>query len=136
MSIRTQQIESTLQRAISQLVATQLGDPRIVGLVSVTRVQISPDLHNAFVYVSVLPAKHEKTTVHGLQSAAPRIRMMLRKSVRMRAIPQLEFRLDQSIKKEADILGAIHQAIQREKRAPDEVETSEATQAPPEDQPR
>ncbi len=137
MSIRTQQIESTLQRAISEVVAKRLGDPRIAGLISITRVQVSPDLHNAYVYISVLPERHEKTSLHGLQSASRRIHALLRKAVRLRAIPQLEFRLDKSIKKEADVLDAIRQAVEREgPRSENDNTPTPPEDTPPEDQPR
>ena len=114
MSHRQQQLESTLQRAISQVIAQRLSDPRIAGLVSITRVQVSPDRHNAYVYVSVLPEEHEKLTMHGLQSATGRIQTLLRKAVAVRTLPALEFRLDKSIKKEAAAQHAIHQAMENE----------------------
>jgi ribosome-binding factor A len=119
MSIRTQQIESTLKRAISEVIVKQLGDPRIVGLVSVTRVQISPDLRDAFVYISVLPEQHEGKSLHGLRSATGRIHSLLRKKVAMRAVPRLDFRLDKSLKKEAVVFDAIRQASERDPPLPD-----------------
>ena len=114
MSKRTLQIESTLRRAISTVLAREISDPRITGLVSVTRVQISPDLHDAYVYVSVLPAKYGKRTLAGLKSATRHIQSLVLKQVALRAVPRIEFRLDEMLKKQSEVLAAIQRGMGRE----------------------
>lgn len=93
MSYRRQQVESTLKRVISRVLARQLSDPRIVGMVSVTHVDVSPDWRHALVYVSVLPDKVQQKSVHGLRHAAGRIHSLVRKEMAMRVVPQFEFRV-------------------------------------------
>lgn len=118
MTIRKQQVESVLKRAISQVLARQISDPRISGMVSVTHVDVSPDLHEAFVYVSVLPERHEKRTLYGLRHAAGYIQSLVIRSVKMRQVPNLEFRLDSSLKKQAEVLDAIRRGMEKQSEAP------------------
>src|SRR5687768_14698741 len=101
MSHRREQLESSLQRAVSELLAEGLGDPRVRGLVTVTGVEVSPDNHYADVGVSVLPATQEALTLAGLQAAAGHLRTDVARKLRMRTVPQLRFRVDPSIKKQA-----------------------------------
>jgi len=114
MSFRKQQVESTLRRIISQVLARELSDPRIVGMVSVTRISLSPDLRDALVFVSVLPEKYEKRTLSGLRHAAGHIQGLVTKAMAMKVIPRLDFRLDESLKKESGVLNAIRKAMERE----------------------
>lgn len=116
MSIREQQVESVLKRSISWVLQQKLSDPRVQGIVTVTRVDVSPDLRQAAVYVSVLPAKLESCTIHGLRSASPHIHKLISRRVTIKTMPQLDFRLDQSLKKQAAIFAAIQEGIEREER--------------------
>jgi ribosome-binding factor A len=115
MSFRKQQVESLLKRAISQVLTQKLSDPRVTGMVSVTRVEVSPDFHNAFVYVTILPEKAEKTTLHGLKHAVGHIYNAVCKLVALKTVPKMEFRLDKAFKKEAAVLGAIRRGLDQEK---------------------
>lgn len=101
MTHRTEQVNSTLQRAVQTVLARGLSDPRIRGLVSVTRVRVDDDLSHATVYVSVMPEEHAELTMHGLRAAAARIRSDVGRAVRIRRMPGLSFRLDDSIKQQA-----------------------------------
>src|SRR5688500_10661993 len=117
MSIRKLQIESTLKRAVSQVLSRGLSDPRIAGLVSVTRLEVSPDLHDAYVYVSVIPEKYEKRTLAGLRHASAHIHSMVFKAVDLKGVPRLDFRLDTGLKKEAAVLDAIRRGLSQEAAA-------------------
>jgi len=121
MSHRKSQIESTLKRAISELLISRLSDPRIVGMVSITRLKVSPDLHDAYVYVSVLPDHHQQKTLQGLRHAAGHIQSLLLKQVKMRTVPRLNFCMDQSLKKQTAILDAIDQDQQRSRQNPTDI---------------
>lgn len=109
MSHRKQQVESTLRKLISDTLTRQVSDPRILGLVSVTRVDVSPDFRHAAVYVSVIPDHYQRRTVQGLRHAAGYIHALVYKALEMRSVPQLDFRLDESLKKQAQVLDAIEQ---------------------------
>lgn len=113
MTKRVEQVESTLRRAIAEVLQRQISDPRIEGLVSITQVKVSPDLRDAYVHVSVLPEKHQKKTLYGLRHAAIHIQALVKKKVALRVVPHLDFRLDTSLKKQAEVMGAIQQAIDR-----------------------
>ena len=114
MTVRQHQIESVLQRAISTVLQRKLSDPRIRGLVSVTSVRVSSDLRQATVLVSVLPEQHASCTIHGLRSAAGHIHARIKKSITTRNVQHLDFKLDDSLKKQAAISQAIAEGIQRE----------------------
>ncbi|MCX5659006.1 MAG: 30S ribosome-binding factor RbfA [Planctomycetota bacterium] len=115
MSIRKAQIESALRRAVSEVLSRHgAADPRIVGLVSVTRIDVSPDLHQAQVYVSVIPERHQKRTIAGLRAATRFIQGQVSKAMTMKTMPHLEFRLDETLKKEAEVFDAIRRGVHRE----------------------
>jgi ribosome-binding factor A len=113
MTRRIAQVESTLQRAIAKVLQREVSDPQIRGLVSITRVKVSPDLAEARVFVSIMPARHEHQTMAGLHRATGRIRAITRKEVAIRSMPQLRFELDQSLKEQARVYEAIDQGIRR-----------------------
>jgi len=72
----------------------KLKDPR-VGFVTITHIEVTPDLRKAVVFYTVLGEERErKGTRAGLRSAAPRLRTTLGHSVRLRYTPELEFRED------------------------------------------
>lgn len=107
MSHRRQQMESTLQKVIGKIFATGLADPRIRGMVSVTSVSVSPDMRNATVGISVIPQEYQKTTWHGIRHAAKHIQSLVLKQMKIRQVPRLDFVLDESLKKGAEVLDAI-----------------------------
>ncbi len=99
-----------IRRAVQAVLTKGLNDPRVRGLLSVTRVEVSDDLARAAVLVSVVPAEQATLTLHGLQHAARHIQLRVRETVRIRRMPRLVFRLDESIKREAGVYGAIIEA--------------------------
>lgn len=116
MSLHTDQVASVLRRAIQQVLSRGLNDPRVQGLISVTQVQVSDDLVDATVSVSVMPAERAELTVHGLRHAARYIRTEVGRSVRMRRVPRFSFRLDESLKKESRTIAAINEAVRADER--------------------
>ncbi len=120
MSRRTDQVNSTLQRAVQDVLARGLHDPRISGLTTVTDVTVSPDLRSAIVLVSVLPEKKEALTLHGLQDAAGHIRRQVARAVHMRRIPELKFQVDLATKEQAAVLSAIAKARSEFHDSPDD----------------
>lgn len=110
-----------MKRALAQVLQRDISDPRIEGMVSITQVKVAPDLSEAYVSVSVLPAEKQTKTLYGLRHAASHIHSKLNKHMRLRTIPQLQFRLDDSLKKQAQVMDAIHKAMEK---------TGEATEPP------
>ncbi|MDP7029393.1 MAG: 30S ribosome-binding factor RbfA [Phycisphaerales bacterium] len=124
MTRHQEQIDAVVQRAVQKVLSRGLNDPRVRGLVSVTRVTVSPDSSEATVWCSVLPATHAKASLHGLNAASGWVGRKVGDEVRMRRVPRLRFVLDESIKKEARVLGAIRDAMEREGTPHDEEEQS------------
>ena len=94
---RVRRLNEQLKREISQLLRTQVHDPR-VGAVVVTGVHASPDLAQAQVWVQI-PGDEERraSALEGLAAAASFIRRQLGVIMRVRRVPELEFREDRSL---------------------------------------
>lgn len=107
MTQRTDQLAAQIQRAVSHELIKGLNDARVRGLVSVTRVTVTADLAEATVGISVLPAEHAELTLHGLHSATPYLQRAVARVVRMKRVPRLSFQLDRSLKRLAEIDGAL-----------------------------
>ncbi len=109
MSRRTDQVASTLQRAAQQVLTRGLQDPRIRGLITVTRVVVSEDLKSATVYVSVLPKDKQELTLHGLIAAGAHIRRRIGDLVALKQMPKLLFKVDQAVQTQAQVYEALGQ---------------------------
>ena len=105
MTRRTDRINGLLRHEISQLLARELNDPRLSGVVSIIRVETSTDLSFARVFVSVLGNREEKETVlRGISSAAGFMRRELRGRLTIRHVPDLKFILDESMEEAEQII--------------------------------
>ena len=114
MTQHASQIESVLLRAVQDVFSRGLNDPRVRGLVSVTRVVLAGDYSEATVWCSVLPEEHGALSIRGIESAGRWIRREAAEKVRLRRMPQLRFKLDASLKKQADVLSAINEGRRRD----------------------
>lgn len=129
MTKRIEQAESTLRKALAQVLQRNISDPRIRGMVSITQVVISQDLKQAKVGVSVLPEEYAKRTVSGLKAASRHIHSEVMKLVALRVVPHLRFELDESLKQADEVFQAIDQAKAREQNSDvteDAIEPDEA----------
>jgi ribosome-binding factor A len=94
---RHARIAEEIHHEISAMIAGELKDPRIIGLVTVTEVRITPDLKVARIYVSVLGSEEEHTsTLKGLAAASGFARRELGVRLQMRRSPELLFIDDRS----------------------------------------
>ena len=114
MSTHAHQIESVLRRSVQDILSRGLNDPRVRGLVSVTKVDVSPDYAEAIVWCSVLPEEHGPLSIKGIEHASAWIRRTVASKVSLRRMPRLSFRLDQSLKKQAEVLSAINEGRRRD----------------------
>ena len=97
-SIKNTRVNAVVQQELSLLISREIKDPRISPLTSVVAVDVTPDLKQAKVYISVLgDEEKKKETYEGLKSASSHLRAMLAKNINLRNTPQLEFIMDQSI---------------------------------------
>lgn len=95
-SHRLDKINEELKKEISHVINFELKNANITGMISVTRVRITPDLRYAKVYVSVLNSKNLKKTLDGLKRASGFIKGRVAKTVNLRVTPQLVFEYDDS----------------------------------------
>lgn len=102
-SNRMGRINEEIQRELSDLIRT-VKDPRVHGLISITRVDTTNDLKTAKIYVSVLDKSDADQVVKGLKSAAGYLRRELGRALSLRATPELLFVRDDSIDRGAHIL--------------------------------
>lgn len=113
MSRRTERIAGELMAEIARILREEVSDPRI-GLVTLTRVDVAPDLTHAVVYWSSLATPEQlATTAQGLDSAAPFVRRALARELPLKRTPELHFRRDPSLElaqRTAGLLGEIDES--------------------------
>jgi ribosome-binding factor A len=91
---RPERLGQEIRIVLAEVIARQVKDPRI-GFVTVTRVELTPDLHHARVYVSVLGSPEEQeSSIEGLSSAAGFLRREIVHRLDLRRAPELAFILD------------------------------------------
>jgi ribosome-binding factor A len=96
-SHRPERVAELIRQAVGEFLTGKVRDPRI-GFVTVTGVEVSPDLSHANVRVSVMGAVEEKErSLEGLASAARYLRAHLAGQLRLRTSPELHFHLDRGI---------------------------------------
>ena len=114
MTRRTERLNDLLREEISQVLQHQVRDPRLGGLLSITRVDISPDMRYARVFVSILGSEEEKDrALQGLVRAQGFFRRELARRLNLRRTPLLSFHRDDSIEEAARVLEIMGQ-VERE----------------------
>lgn len=95
---------------MADILIDEVSDPRLE-LVTVTGVEVSPDLRHAIVYV-IAHGDQERyeSALQGLKSATGRIRSALGKRVRLKFVPELHFRIDPSVDEGMRIAEALKHA--------------------------
>ncbi len=125
MSQRTERIDELLRQEIGQALEGELADPAL-GFVTVTDVETSPDLAHARVWVSVIGSDEQrKASLAALRRAMPYIRHGLGAKIRLRRIPELDVRLDDSVERGTRVLHLIDELAAG--RTPDELPGSGET---------
>lgn len=100
---RMGRINEEVQRELAALIPN-VKDPRVTGMISVTAVDVTPDLKFAKVYISVLDKEDSGQVLKGLKSAAGYLRRELGRALNLRHTPELTFFRDDSMAKGAHIL--------------------------------
>jgi ribosome-binding factor A len=103
MSRRVARVAEALQEAVAELVQRDIKDPR-VGMVTITRASVSPDLRHARVYFSRLGDDADvQRSLEGLRSAAGYIRTQVARRLQLRVAPEIRFEVDANIEYAARI---------------------------------
>ena len=125
LSHRIERIAEQFREEVSQILATEVADPD-VGLVTVTRVKVTPDLSLARVYWTLLgDAAERKRTTKALQRAAPFVRHVLATRITLRRVPEVAFQYDEGL--------AAHQRVEELLHEIHEADAVRAQDAPPAD---
>ena len=116
---RVKRLNSLLKEVLSEVITKDVKDPRMAPLVTVTQVEISKDLHNAKVHVSIIgDDKQRRDTLEALESAAGYIGVNASKKVVMRFFPTLTFKLDTTVDEQMKIDSLIDQIHREEENRP------------------
>ena len=95
---RSERVADEIKKNVCSIINNNLKDPRINGLISVTGVTVTRDLRNAKIFLSLYGDKTKQNDVfEAIKNAKGFIRRELASMVRMRYIPELSFKLDDSI---------------------------------------
>lgn len=95
MSKRLARVSETLQHEISSIVKKELADPRLEGI-TITEVDVSPDLKYATVYITSLTISAEEA-LKALKKAKGKIKSYIGKELSLRYLPELDFKEDKSL---------------------------------------
>ena len=108
MSRRSERTSKLIQREISGLLEREVNDPRLIKLISVTEVSLSPDLRHAKVFVSTLGNEiNKEDMLAGFNKASGFLRRELASHLKLKYAPQLSFHYDDSIERGARLLNLI-----------------------------
>lgn len=119
MSQRTERIDELLRQEIGEILSREVGDPRI-GFVTVTDVETAPDLRHARVWVSVIaPQGEREAALAALGRAMSFVRRELGTRLRLKRIPELHVRLDDTAQRGTRVLQLLHEL--EEGRTPEEL---------------
>ena len=120
---RKLRINAQLQGELAMLIRNELSDPRVVGI-TVTGVDVSPDLRNAKVLVSLLGSDEQlKEAIKGLAHAAGKLRHELGERLRLRYVPHLHFTADAALREGDRISALIKNAVRNDDVAESEPES-------------
>jgi ribosome-binding factor A len=109
---RTRRIAEQIQRELADIIRTELKDPRVNSLVTVTGVEVSRDQAHAKVFFTLLgDADKIEETTEGLKRAAGFLRTQLAQRMQLRTIPQLDFKYDASVERGIKLTRLIDEAV-------------------------
>src|ERR1700712_1917306 len=115
MSRRTERVGSTIQKELAQIILRELNDPRLVGMPSITRVKVSPDLSVADVYVTIMGTPGQQSAaLNALKHSAGLMRTRLTKALTLRVAPFIKFHIDEQLKKELNVLSLLEKVKQED----------------------
>lgn len=117
---RAERLAEAIRTEVATFLRDGAKDPRLVGFVTVTGVEVTRDLRRAAVFVSVMGTDTERaSTLDGLNSLATHLRSRIGRTLRLRLAPEIAFSLDQSVQRAARIETLLAQ-VREGKPAPDD----------------
>src|ERR1041385_7320291 len=117
-SRRVLKAAEAIREVVSMAILTDLRDPRIEG-VTVTYVEVSPDMRQAKVHVSIMgDNKQQQLCLHGLRSSAGYLQSKISDRIDTRYTPRLRFELDDGVKKSLAISQMLHDLLPESNESP------------------
>lgn len=114
-SVKNTRINGEVLKELSNIIRSEIKDPRINPMTSVVSVEVAPDLKTCKAYISVLgDEQSQKDTITGLKSAEDYIRRELARTVNLRNTPEIKFILDQSIEYGINMSKLIDEVTQKD----------------------
>lgn len=109
---RQEKMARVVKGVVSDAITNHLSDPRIVGFVSITKVEMTSDLRNANVYVSIFGGKEseQKKTFAAIEHARFKIQSLLADKTTSKFCPALHFFKDEKFKKTLETMRLINEA--------------------------
>ena len=122
-SVKNTRINGEVLKELSNIIRSEIKDPRINPMTSVVAVEVTPDLKTCKAYISVLgDEKSQQDTIIGLKSAEGYIRRQLARTVNLRNTPEIRFILDQSIEYGINMSKLIDEVTEHDSKMHVEVE--------------
>src|SRR6188472_4086277 len=113
-SRRTQKAAEAIREVVSMAILTELKDPRVRN-VTVTQVEVTPDMRQAKVFVSIMgDDKQQNLVLHGLENSAGFLQSKVAKRIDTRYTPRLSFVLDLGVKRSIEIAQILQQVLPKQ----------------------
>lgn len=113
-SRRTERLSQLIRNEVSDMLQRGINDPRLERFISVTGVEISADLRDAKILVSVIGSEEEKAdAMRGFKAASGFFRRELAHRIEIRQFPDIYFALDETIERGERVLNLIDQVVEK-----------------------
>ncbi len=117
MGSRPERVQEALRQEVARIVQMEMRDPRL-GFITITKVELTKDLRFAKVYFSVLGEEKDKAlALKGLNSAKGYIKGLVADRVKLRLVPDLSFRIDNTIEHTLEIFDVMNRLKKERKDA-------------------
>lgn len=111
---RADRVAEAIRTEVATFLHEGAKDPRLVGIVTITGVEVGRDLRHARIFVTILGSDTERAaTLEALESMKGHLRSRLARSLSLRVAPELSFRLDESVSRAARIESLLAQVRDR-----------------------
>lgn len=112
---RQEKVARVVKEAASDAIANHLSDPRIEGFVSVTRVEMSPNLRDAEIFLSIFGKDEtaQKKTFKGIEHARTHVQRLVASKMKSKFSPVLHFHIDDQLKKTMETMKVINEATRK-----------------------
>ncbi len=114
---RILKLQSRIKRDVAEIFQRDLKDPRMKGLLTITRVKVARDLGHARIYYTVLGTKGQRSAAEKfIESAQPYVQRAIVQGLKIRVAPKVEFTYDESVEMQASVSKLIDEAIASDAR--------------------